>query len=420
VVVAGRRFGKTFLAVPELLRMAWGPDREAWYVAPTYRQAKQIVWRKLKRLAAPWTAGKPNESDLSIDLRWGSRIALRGADNYDSLRGVGLNGLVLDEYADIAEEAWTEALRPMLSDRLGSALFIGTPKGRNHFFRLYQKARAAEDWGAYQFTTLDGGNVLPSEIEAAREDLDERTFRQEYEASFENLFAGVAYYCFAPGIHAAKKIEYDPHFPLCWSLDFNIDPACSVIGQVIDTTTRDQAMLGRQTSEIRILDELVLPDTRTIEACDAFLKRITERGWLKEGRTLTVYVFGDATGASGHSSSLKTDWQTVREFLQHVPEIKAAFYVPQANPPVRDRITAVNSTLRSQSGEARMKIDPRCRELQKDFEAVCWKRDAAGNALNDIAKNDPKRTHISDALGYLVWHYRPLREWGGPRSTVIV
>ncbi len=87
---------------------------------------------------------------------------------------------------------------------------------------------------------------------------------------------------------------------------------------------------------------------------------------------------------------------------------------------MRDRITAVNSTLRSQSGEARMKIDPRCRELQKDFEAVCWKRDAAGNALNDIAKNDPKRTHISDALGYLVWHYRPLREWGGPRSTVIV
>src|SRR3954452_20062994 len=187
ILVAGRRFGKTYLAITELCRAAWGRGRVAWYVAPPYRQAKRIVWKPLKELTRPFWAGKPNESDLTIELATGGTISLRGADNYDSLRGEGLDFVVLDEYASMRPEAWTEVLRPALSDRLGRALFIGTPKGRNHFYDLFEASREQEDWKAFQYTTEKGGIVAFEELETARRELDERTYRQEYQASFESL-----------------------------------------------------------------------------------------------------------------------------------------------------------------------------------------------------------------------------------------
>src|SRR6202163_5131998 len=146
ILVAGRRFGKTYLAMVELCRAAWKPGRLVWYVAPTYKQAKRIAWKPLKQMTRPYWASKPNETDLTIELVCGGTISLRGADNYDSLRGDGLDFIVLDEYASMAPEAWNEVLRPALSDRLGRALFIGTPKGLNHFHDLYQNAQAQAHW----------------------------------------------------------------------------------------------------------------------------------------------------------------------------------------------------------------------------------------------------------------------------------
>src|SRR6185437_4493054 len=178
VLVAGRRFGKTYLAVAELLRGTSWPGFTAWLIAPTYRQAKQIAWKRLKELAAPLIL-KTNETDLSVELSTGGFIALRGADNYDSLRGVGLDGVIFDEAADIAPEVWTEVIRPALSDRLGWALFIGTPKGFDKFHDLYTEALDKPDWAAFKYTTLDGGQVPESEVSAARLELDEKTFRQE-------------------------------------------------------------------------------------------------------------------------------------------------------------------------------------------------------------------------------------------------
>ena len=148
VLVAGRRFGKTYLAITELCRAAWGKGRVAWYVAPTYWQAKRIVWKPLKEITRPFWAGKPNETDLTIQLTTGGKISLRGADKYDSLRGEGLDFVTLDEYASMHPEAWTEVLRPALADRKGKALFIGTPNGLNHFYDLFQEARTHPDWAA--------------------------------------------------------------------------------------------------------------------------------------------------------------------------------------------------------------------------------------------------------------------------------
>jgi hypothetical protein len=186
-LVAGRRFGKTYLSQVELCRAAWGKGRLAWYVGPTYKQAKRIVWKPLKEMTWPYWASQPNETDLRIELITGGTISVRGADNYDSLRGDGLDFLVLDEYASIAREAWLEVLRPALADRQGKALFIGTPRGYNHFYELYQAAQNQPNWATFQFTTEEGGNVPKEEIQSATHELDERTFRQEFQASFENL-----------------------------------------------------------------------------------------------------------------------------------------------------------------------------------------------------------------------------------------
>src|SRR5579872_6439306 len=188
VLAAGRRFGKTFLALNELIRAAWVPGGKAWYVAPTYRQAKRVAWKTLKVMTKPYWAAKPNETDLTIELITGGTISLRGADNYDSLRGDGLDFVVLDEYASMAPEAWTEVLRPALADRRGRALFIGTPRGHNHFFTLFDWVENQPDWERFQFTI--------EELESATHEMDERTYRQEFQASFENLGVGLAYYAF--------------------------------------------------------------------------------------------------------------------------------------------------------------------------------------------------------------------------------
>ena len=126
----------------ELCRAAQGRGRLAWYVAPTYKQAKRIAWEPLKKMTQPYWASRPNETDLRIELVWGGTICLRGADNYDSLRGHGLDFLALDEYGTMSPQAWTEVLRPALADRRGKALFTGTPQGRNHFYELYERAQS--------------------------------------------------------------------------------------------------------------------------------------------------------------------------------------------------------------------------------------------------------------------------------------
>ena len=229
VCMAGRRFGKTFLSIREICKQARLPGREVWYVAPSYRMAKQIVWRKLKAklLDLKW-AQRVNESELTILLKNGSTISLKGADNYDSLRGVGLDYLVMDEFADIDPEAFYEVLRPTLADKEGGALFIGTPKGKNWAYDLFCNADDYPDeWKSYQFTTLDGGNVKPEEIEAARRTLDEKTFRQEFMASWET-FTGRVFYAFDRSYNL-KKWEAAVPQELHIGLDFNIDPMSAVV-----------------------------------------------------------------------------------------------------------------------------------------------------------------------------------------------
>ncbi len=399
-LVAGRRFGKTFLALVELCRAAWGPGRLAWYVAPTYKQAKRIAWKPLKELTRAYWASRPNETDLRIELIGGGTICLRGADNYDSLRGDGLDFLVLDEYASIAREAWTEVLRPALADREGRALFIGTPHGFNHFYDLVESAAAQPDWKSFQFTTAEGGNVSPQELQSASQELDDRTYRQEFQATFETLGVGRAYYAFER-VHNVGNVELSPDVPLSWSLDFNMDPLCSILAQV-------------HKGRVNVIEEMILPNSNTLAACEEFLSR-TEK-WRTEA-PLNVRVYGDATGEQRRTSASRTDWQIVKDFFgRYADRYHASFRIPSSNPPVKDRINCVNALLRNHAGQHRLFIDPGCKHLIKDFEQVCWKADPYGNSLADLDKSVSARTHASDAVGYLVTREFPMRAQMGERA----
>lgn len=190
-VAAGRRFGKTQLAVVLMgyWGMQWRPGmkKDIFYVAPTFQQAKDVVWNLLKDLLGPIIA-VTHENTGVVTLLNGVRIHLKGSDRPDTLRGVGLLGCVIDEYADMKPHVWEEIISPALSDAQGPCVFIGTPKGRNHFFLLCEDAQRpdlADEWAYFHFTTYDNPYIPRKEIESAKKRMSTFAFEQEFMASFQ-------------------------------------------------------------------------------------------------------------------------------------------------------------------------------------------------------------------------------------------
>lgn len=401
VLVSGRRFGKTKLDIEELARHAAPPRKRCWYVAPTYRQAQQICWQMLKdRLSElNWIARK-NESDLFLSLKNGSSISLRGADNFESLRGVGLHFLVMDEFADIKPEAWYQVLRPTLSDTGGSALFTGTPKGRNWAYDLYMKGLSDKpedaDWASFSFTTLEGGNVPPDEVESARQELDELTFNQEYNASFVN-FEGRAYYPFLVETHSASlRYLYRSEAPLAFCFDFNVEPGVACVCQ--------EMMLPNGLEGTAVIGEVYIPrNSNTPAVC----KKLIQDWGAHEGR---VTCYGDATGGSRGSAKVDgSDWDLIKaEFRQSPLANQISYDVPNSNPPERSRVNAMNSRLKSESGDIRLMVDPAAApHLIRDLEGVALLKGGSGEIDK---KFTPELTHISDALGYYIEKKFPVRK----------
>lgn len=187
VVAAGRRFGKSRLAAWLLLIEALkSKNKDVFYVAPTYQQAKDIMWGVLKELGHEVIAAA-HENTSVLTLVNGRKIYLKGADRPDTLRGVGLAFLVVDEYADIKANVWEQILRPALADVQGGAVFIGTPKGRNHFYEMFKYGESGKDeeWSSFHYTSYDNPLIPAKEIEAAKSSMSSFAFRQEFMASFE-------------------------------------------------------------------------------------------------------------------------------------------------------------------------------------------------------------------------------------------
>lgn len=195
-LVAHRRAGKTVATVNDTIKAAVRdskPDARYAYIAPLYNQAKDIAWAYLKHYAYPLLADSPNESELRVDLVNGARIRLYGADNPDRLRGIYLDGVILDEFGDMKPAIWTDVIRPALSDRKGWATFIGTPKGKNDFWNLWTEACKSEDWFSLMLKASETGLIDQSELDEARKQMGPDQYEQEYECSFEAAIKGAFY-----------------------------------------------------------------------------------------------------------------------------------------------------------------------------------------------------------------------------------
>lgn len=197
VIVAHRRSGKTVASLNDLVIRALDerkPDGRYAFVAPFYNQVKDIAWKYLKEYTAPVAIETPREAELSVLLFTGARVRLYGADNPDRLRGIYLDGCVLDEFADMVPELWSEVVRPALSDRQGWATFIGTAKGKNEFWRLYNEARKAPtEWYSLMLKASETGILPAAELKALAEDMGPDAYEQEYECSWEAATKGAFY-----------------------------------------------------------------------------------------------------------------------------------------------------------------------------------------------------------------------------------
>ena len=373
VLVGGRRFGKTTLAIRELCYHARIPNQTCWYVSPSYRMSRQIAWEKLKTILYKlnWVQ-KTNEADLTLLLKNNSKICLRGADNADSLRGIGINFLVMDEVSLIPQSAWTEVLRPTLSDTLGKALFIGTPKGiGNWLYDLYQTQD--DGWSSHRFTTIQGGWVNQAEIEAAKRDLDKRTFDQEYNSTFET-YSGVVYYGFKREQNV-KQLAFDkPQNIIHIGIDFNISPLSAVCFVIAD-------------NKMVIIDEIEMYGSNTDELVNEIYSRFPGT---------KIFAYPDPSARARKTSA---GGRTDLSILANAGFIVKA---PNKHMPVRDRINSMNSKLCNGKSERGIYIHPKCKKLISCLERQIYK---PGTSQPD---KDSGHDHMPDSLGYAISYLFPI------------
>ena len=375
VLITGRRFGKTFVAINEIAKFASIPNKKIWYVAPSYRQAKAICWGVLKEkmIYHKWVKSI-NHSDLTLTLKNNSQITLRGSDNESSLRGVGLNFLILDEFQDINKTAWYEVLRPTLSDTEGHALFCGTPRGfGNWSYDLYKMGENNKDWKSFQYTTLEGEQVSEDEIEQAKQDLDLRTFQQEYEATFVN-YSGMIYYNFSRDKNIVDKYSKNSGI-LHIGLDFNVDPMSAVVCVI-------------ENDRIFMIDEIQIYSSNTNEMCDEIKTRYKNK---------QIVVYPDPSARQRKTSAGGTTDLAILKNSGFDVRCKSTA------PLVRDRINAVNSKLKNVNGKSSLFIVKSCKNAIKSIERQIYKE---GTHIPD---KDSGYDHMNDALGYLVEYNFPLR-----------
>jgi glutathione peroxidase-family protein len=305
----------------------------------------------------------------------GSIIYLRSADNPDSIRGIGLDYVVLDEAADISEEAWKAVIRPTLSDKEGSAMIISTPKGRGWLYDVYNNAKHLNDWASWQFTTAEGGIVSQEELAQAQIDLDERTYKQEYEAEFVD-YSGLIYYAFGEHNIKIHPFTNDQFTTIHVGADHNIDPGCAVLAF--------QYQAG-----LHIFDEVEIYGSDTAEMAREIMQRYPGRRFI---------CYPDASGAQRRTSA-------VGGITDHIIWKNHGFKlrVGSVNPAVKDRIASVNAVLKANN--TRLTIDPKCVKVIKGLRSHTYKEGTRQPTKNDA--ND--YSHFNDSLGYMVNNLYPLR-----------
>jgi hypothetical protein len=327
----------------------------------------------------------------------GSTILFRSVDDFERLRGTNLAWFGIDELTYCPEGAWSRLegrLRDPRATRL-CGFAVWTPKGFDWVYRKFisERVEGYDVTIARPFENRFLLDKVPDFYQRLEKSYSGDFYQQEVLGEYLNINHGLVYKAFDRAIHI-REVEPNPARPLLWSLDFNVDPMCSVVAQEQPDGT------------IHVLDEIVLSRATTEEACDEFMSRY--HGWRSR-----IEIYGDGTGSIGHTWG-PSDFTIINNFfikrgIRNVGNLTAA----SGNPLVRNRVMLVNAKLQSADGEVGLTVSSRCKELIKDFEEVGWKPGS-----NQIDKEkDSRRTHVSDALGYLLWAKSskgPVGEQGQP------
>jgi len=343
---------------------------------------------------------KVNRSEnLLVFRETKSKVLFRAVEDFERLRGTNLAWFGLDELTYIPKNAWLR-LEGRLRDPRATRLCgfgVWTPKG---FDWVYERFVASPVAGCETITAkpFENRHVLeqvPDYYERLKSSYDERFYQQEVLGEYLSQSAGRVYHEFERDGNVGET-ETDKERALLWALDFNVDPMCSVVAQTD----------GR--GGVLVLDEIVLRRATTMQACEEFASRYPVHG-------AGLVVYADATGKKMQTTG-KSDLTVLGEFFRGGSYGKVEFLIPPGNPVVRERVQLMNAKLRSAEGIRMLLIDKRCKELIKDFEQVQYKQDST--VIDKEA--DPRRTHLTDALGYMLWQEFPGRKPVGEMGRRLV
>lgn len=384
VIRAGRRFGKSSLALNLVLREAINSPGRYWIVAPEYKQAKSIYWRDLVDKYVPRELiVKKNDQELILEIMTPvegktSIIEFKGSDNEDSLRGAGLAGVVLDEYAFQKEHVWVKILQPMIIQSQGWAMFITTPNGvANHFKKFWDNALALEanndtDWKTFHFTSYDNPTIPAKDLDKLRAELVPEFFQQEYMADFAK-FVGLIYTGFDEKVHV-QEFEVDESWTFYRSIDFGaVDPnAVSFIG--VD-----------KSGVSYIFDELYINDIFTSELAELIKQKSAHRYFV-------------ATYADSAAKQSIIDLGAYGIYCVPVKKNQAAKETGSRQW-IISGIDRVHQLLK----DRKIIIHPRCKATIKEFMSYSWRKDRLGDAVN---LPEDKNNHIMDEIRYYVMMYQ--------------
>jgi hypothetical protein len=387
--------GKSQALCQEAVRLSYiNKGRMGLLGAPTYpmlRDATQASFFEiLDRNDIPYEHNKAENMVVMKDTR--SKILFRPVEEFERLRGTNLAWFGIDELTYTSQDSWMRLegrLRDPKATRL-CGFAVWTPKGYDWVYRRFIN-RETPGYEAILASAYENRFLLekvPDFYDRLKESYDEAFFEQEVLGTYLNASGGRAYRSFDRLVNVSADLRPDPNKPLLWTLDFNVNPMSSLVGQV-------------HGAKLHVLDEIVLRNASTQEAAEEFMRRFPYHA---PGLDIHGDVSGDQRQTTGFS-----DYDIIRKTLDGsrwgtYRRVK----VGRQNPPVRERVALVNSLLRSAAGDIRVYVAKGCRELIKDLEEVAW-----DEAKGTIDKSDPKRTHLSDALGYLLYDlFRPKKTAG--------
>ena len=370
VCAMGRRWGKSILATYIILVKALQTKGNYFFISPTFQQSRQIIWDILKDKTRDTLAKKVNESRLEIELINGSKIFLKGGDRADTLRGVSLSGVVMDEFATIRnnKDVWQEVVRPALSDKQGWALFISSPKGRDYFYNLYNEAKTTDNWKSWQRTTLDGENVPESEIVSARNEMDERSFNQEYLADFVS-YSGLVCPYYDRDLNNTNEV-YNEYDTLIFGIDMNVNKMpCAVFVQRNKELHLIDFLFGSfNTTELMETIKIKYPNNRKI-------------------------FHTDASGTANKSSAGgQTDINIIRSYGWTVMNLNR-------NPNIIDRVNAFNSMVKSTDGTRRFFANNKLKKVVETLENHSFDDNGLPNKKHEYYDD------VFDAISYGVYPY---------------